>query len=236
MVVELTSLEALVFINRYHDHVVGITRLNVVAGMAALYFIRDASHEAKLDKLFPPGRFEIPLVIKDLQLWGNGSINFPNIGNGPAHHPVWCPEYFGDTILVNGKAWPHLTVAARVYRFRMLNPSNARFFNLTMSNPKLRFIKIGTDGGLLRKPQKLSSLLLAPAERLDVLVDFSKLKAGDVVYFNNSGAAPFPAGTPNFSPPQTNSVMKFKVRSHATSLRYNVTVDGCVNLISWALF
>lgn len=236
MVVELTSLEALVFINRYHDHVVGITRLNVVAGMAALYFIRDASHEAKLDKLFPPGRFEIPLVIKDLQLWGNGSINFPNIGNGPAHHPVWCPEYFGDTILVNGKAWPHLTVTARVYRFRMLNPSNARFFNLTMSNPKLRFIKIGTDSGLLQKPQKVSSLLFAPAERLDVLVDFSTLKAGDMVYFNNSGAAPFPAGTPNFSPPQTNSVMKFKVRSHATYLRFNVTVDGCVNLVSWALF
>jgi spore coat protein A len=198
----------------YHDHVVGITRLNVVAGLSGLYFLR--SPEDKLTKQFPYGEYEIPLVFKDWQFWPNGSINFPNVGDNATIHPSWCPEYFGDTILVNGKVWPYLDLQPRVYRFRLLNGANARFFNFTLSDPSLRFHKIGTDGGYLdTKPQILSSLLLAPAERLDILVDFSSLKPGDVVFLNNSAPAPFPVGQDNLNPPQTRSVMKFQVTKKA---------------------
>jgi len=200
----------------YHDHVVGITRLNVLAGLTGLYFVR--SPKDKLTKLFPYGEYEIPFVLRDWQFWANGSINFPNIGDNATIHPTWCPEYFGDTILVNGKAWPYLEVYPRVYRLRILNSANARFFNLSLSEPSLRFHKIGTDGGYLEtKPQILKSVLVAPAERLDLLIDFSKLKPGDVVYINNSGPAPFPDGTDSFSPPQTRSVLKFQVTAWLNS-------------------
>jgi spore coat protein A len=198
----------------YHDHVVGITRLNVVAGLSGLYFLR--SPEDKLTKHFPYGEYEIPLVFKDWHFWPNGSINFPNVGDDATIHPSWCPGYAGDTILVNGKVWPYLDLQPRVYRFRLLNGANARFFNFTLSDPSLRFHKIGTDGGYLdTKPQILSSLLLAPAERLDILVDFSSLKPGDVVFLNNSAPVPFPDGLDALSPPQTRSVMKFQVTKKA---------------------
>ena len=100
-------------------------------------------------------------------------------------------------------------------RFRFLNGANARFFNLSMSEPSLSFYKIGTDGGYLPggQPQIVKSLMIAPAERYDILVDFSRLRPGSVVYFNNSAPAPFPDGDPDFSPPQTNTVMKFVVKS-----------------------
>lgn len=80
-----------------------------------------------------------------------------------------------------------------------------------MSNPNLSFIKIGTDGSFLPIPQIVKSLLISPAERYDVIVDFTGLTPGSVVYFNNSAAAPFPDGTASFSPPQTNTVMQIKV-------------------------
>lgn len=99
----------------YHDHVVGITRLNVLAGLTGLYMLR-STQEQNLTRIFTPGVFEIPFVIKDLQFWSNGSINFPNVGDSPGVHPQWCPEYFGDTILVNGKVWPYLNVSRRIYR------------------------------------------------------------------------------------------------------------------------
>ena len=194
----------------YHDHVVGITRLNVVAGLTGLYMIR-SQEDKNLSEIFVPGKFEIPIVLRDMQFWPNGSINFPNVGGSPKVHPVWCSEYFGDTILVNGKVWPYLKVFPRWYRLRMLNSANARFFNLTFSNKGLRFIKIGTDGGYLETPQTISSLLFSPAERLDVLVDFSGLKPGEVVYLNNSAPAPFPTAVAALNPPGTRSVMKFEV-------------------------
>jgi FtsP/CotA-like multicopper oxidase with cupredoxin domain len=114
----------------YHDHTDGITRLNVLAGLVGLYFVRSSFDAAMTALGFPSGQYEIPLVIRDMQFWPNGSINFPNIGDNATIHPSWCPEYFGDTILVNGNAWPYLTVYPRVYRFRILNGANARFFQV----------------------------------------------------------------------------------------------------------
>lgn len=193
----------------YHDHVVGITRLNVYAGMTGLYIIRAPDIEEKFN--LPEGKFEIHMVVQDRQFFPNGSLNFPTVGNAPEVHPNWCPEMFGDTILVNGKVWPHLKVLPRLYRFRILNAANARFFNLTLSNPHLTFLQIGTDGGYVFKPMNRSALILAPAERVDVLVDFSGLAPQTVFYMNNTGAAPFPYAQASNSPPGTESVMKFQV-------------------------
>ncbi|CAK9875550.1 unnamed protein product [Sphagnum jensenii] len=223
----------------YHDHTDGITRLNVLAGLVGLYFVR-SSFDAVMTALgFPSGQYEIPLVIRDMQFWPNGSINFPNIGDNATIHPSWCPEYFGDTILVNGKAWPYLTVYPRVYRFRILNGANARFFQLFFSVPNLSFWKIGTDQGYLWPPLQLSSILLAPAERVDVLVDFSSLTPGTIIYLNNSAPAPFPDGDPSFSPPQTNVVMQFHVNAtsliNQLSLPRPMPLSQCLALITPSL-
>ncbi|KAJ7558934.1 hypothetical protein O6H91_04G062000 [Diphasiastrum complanatum] len=194
----------------YHDHVVGITRLNVYAGLAGVYFINSPSEDAYN---LPSGDFEIPLVIQDKQFYANGSLNFPNVGDSPLIHPIWCPEFFGDTILVNGKIWPYLNVQPRLYRFRILNAANARFFTLSFNNSKLSFDQIGTDGGFLYKPIVLSTLTVAPAFRVDVLVDFSSLAPGTDVLLTNSAPAPFPSGSPALSPNGTHVVMKFHVIS-----------------------
>ncbi|KAG6546328.1 hypothetical protein Mapa_012369 [Marchantia paleacea] len=192
----------------YHDHTLGYTRLNVAAGLAGLYFIRGSGEPSFL----PKGRYEIPLVIQDKQFFPNGSINFPDIGTPlAAAHPQWCPDYFGDTILVNGKAWPFLNVVRKVYRFRILNGANARVLTLSFSDSRLKFLQIGTDGGYLWIPQLLPNLTIAPAYRVDVLVDFRSIPVGTTVYLNNSAPAPFPDGNPINSPPSTRNVMKFNV-------------------------
>src|SRR5215510_8552734 len=148
----------------YHDHALGITRLNVYAGLAGgLYLLRD-DHEDSLD--LPSGRYEIPLVIQDRFFNRDGSLLYPVEDNGgdpdPRVPPVWIPEFFGDTVLVNGKVWPFLEVEPRKYRFRVLNGSNSRFYHMTLvdafpsgaptGGPGLNFIQIGTDGGLLPAP------------------------------------------------------------------------------------
>ena len=180
----------------YHDHTLGITRLNVYAGLAGFYLLRDKKHSSLDERLcLPSGKYEIPLVIQDRMFNTDGSLLFPNVGNIPDIHPYWNPEFFGDTIMVNGKVWPNLNVDRHQYRFRLLNGSNARFYDLKMSNG-MTFIQIGSDGGFLPKPVELTSLLIAPGERADILVDFSKLTPGTKVKLLNTANAPFPVGTP----------------------------------------
>ncbi|KAL2609728.1 hypothetical protein R1flu_028301 [Riccia fluitans] len=203
----------------YHDHTVGITRNNVLAGLAGLYILRSPSEDPKH---LPSGDYEIPLVIQDKQFWANGSINFPDVGDSPANHPNWCPEYFGDTILVNGKVWPYLNVYPAKYRFRMLNGANARFFNLTLSEPSLKFIQIGTDGGFLPFSLTRPYLLIGPAYRLDLIIDFSKIAPGTKIYLNNSASAPFPAGDDAFVP-RISSVLEFRVLRKPSKLRIPFT-------------
>ncbi|KAL2609727.1 hypothetical protein R1flu_028300 [Riccia fluitans] len=190
----------------YHDHTMGITRINVLAGLAGFYILRSPTEEPKN---LPCGDYEIPLVLQDRQFWANGSINFPDIGNSP-NHPNWCPEYFGDTIVVNGKVWPYLDVYPTKYRFRMLNGANARFFNLTLTEPSLKFIQIGTDGGFLPFPLNISSLTIGPGYRVDVIIDFSEIAPGTKIYLNNSAAAPFPSGSDAFLT-KIPSVLEFRV-------------------------
>lgn len=200
----------------YHDHTMGMTRLNVYAGLAGFYLLRDGKvgkkqfSEQRLK--LPSGKYEIPLIIQDKMFNTDGSLLFANEGLNPEVNPYWSVGFFGDIIVVNGKAWPNLNVERRQYRFRILNGSNSRFYNLSMSNG-MEFIQIGTDGGLLRSPVKLRSLLLAPAERADILVDFSAIEPGSKIQLINDAVAPFPFGGPP-DPETVGQIMQFTVEKH----------------------
>ncbi len=190
----------------YHDHALGITRLNVHMGLAGFYLIRDPGNEPAG---LPTGQYEIPLVIQDRTFNADGSLAYPAVGINPTVHPFWMPEFFGNTILVNGKVWPYLEVEPRKYRFRLLNGSDARFYTLSF-NSKQPFIQIGTDGGYLPAPVTVNSLTLAPGERADVIVDFTGLAVGTRILLTNSAKAPFPNGAP--ADPQTvGQIMQFRV-------------------------
>ncbi len=188
----------------YHDHALGITRLNNFAGLNGMYIIHD-DFEQSLN--LPKGAFEIPLMINDRTFDATGQLNYPVSGRPGAPH---IPEFFGNTILVNGRVIPYLTVEPRKYRFRILNACNARFLGLTLSSGQ-PFYQIGTDQGLAPAPVAVHRLLLVPAERTDVIVDFSRL-AGKQVVMKNDGPAPYPRGGAVVPP----NVMQFRVATSTT--------------------
>jgi spore coat protein A len=149
----------------YHDHAMGINRLNIYAGLLGLYIVRDAVEDALP---LPRGRYEVPLVICDRLLHKDGSLDYPVSARPEA---PWVPEVFGNALLVNGKLFPYLDVEPRPYRLRLLNASNGRFYHLSLGNGQ-EFHLIGTDQGLLPAPLRVTSFVLAPGERADVIVDF----------------------------------------------------------------
>jgi FtsP/CotA-like multicopper oxidase with cupredoxin domain len=193
----------------YHDHTLGMTRLLVAAGLEGTYILRDRNDN--IEPLLPSGKFEIPLMLMDRAFNTDGSIHFTQVGDNPDIHPYWDPEYFGDTILVNGKVWPNLKVERRQYRFRIVNGSNARFYNLKLSNG-MSFIQIGGDGSYLPAPVTLTEALIAPSERADILIDFSNLPAGTKIILRNTANQPFPDGDP-IDPNTTGVVMRFEVQN-----------------------
>jgi len=190
----------------YHDHALGMTRLNVGAGLAGFYFIRDGNE----DRLgLPAGSYEIPLLIQDRTFAPDGSLYIGAHAEQPgAPHPSIQPEQFGAAILVNGMLWPFEAVEPRRYRLRLLNGSDSRFYALSFQ-PGLSFTLIGTDGGFLDSPVVLDRLMLAPAERADVIVDFSRAR-GKQVLLLNTAPAPFPKGDAPH-PRTTGRVMAFRV-------------------------
>lgn len=219
----------------YHDHALGITRLNVYAGMAGFWLLRDDVEDGlNLPGPAPqlgdePGTryYEIPLAIQDRTFAEDGSLWYPDERSyfdgysGPfipetTVPPIWNPEFFGNTMLVNGRTWPYLEVEPRLYRFRLLNGTNSRFLLLKF-NTELAFHQIGTEGGLLPgAPLELDQILLAPAERADVIVDFSQFQPGDEIVLLNLGPdEPFgelpvePEALAN--PETTGQVMQFRV-------------------------
>ncbi|TXG57230.1 hypothetical protein EZV62_018543 [Acer yangbiense] len=129
-------------------------------------------------------------------------------GNNPNIHPQWQPEYFGDTIIVNGKAWPHMTVRRRKYRFRIINASNARFFRFYFTNG-LDFIHVAADSTYLGRPVMTNETLLAPSEIADVVIDFSKSKSDFAILANNA-QYPYPSGDPVND--ANGRVMKFLIK------------------------
>jgi len=207
----------------YHDHALGATRINNYAGLQGTYLLRDRVED---NLNLPDGAFEIPLIIQDRFFHPDGSLLYPTEDNGgdpdPRVPPVWIPEFFGDSVLVNGKVWPFLEVEPRKYRFRILNASNARFYHLTLNEARANgtptgrpgpgFIQIGTDGGLLPAPVRLTDLTIGVAERFDVVIDFSDADGKSFV-LNNDAKAPFPDGD-DIIPA---NVMLFKVTKRLSS-------------------
>lgn len=176
----------------YHDHALGVTRLNVHAGLAGFYLLRDAWED---DLGLPSGPYEIPLMIQDRMFFADGSLAYPARSEEErAPDPSVVPEFFGDFILVNGRAWPVLDVEPRKYRFRLLNASDSRFYNLFFA-PQLVLHQIGGDGGFLDAPVRVKRLLLSPAERADVVVDFSAPHLrGRTLILRNDAPGPYPKG------------------------------------------
>jgi bilirubin oxidase len=256
----------------YHDHTLGMTRLNVYAGPAGFYLIRGGADDVVIDKKggapatlpgpapglnadpFGPFR-EIPVAIQDRSFNADGSLFFPDnraffegLNQPPTApyldipfipaaidgmfsdiSPIWNPEFFGNTMVVNGRTWPYLDVEPQRYRFRFLNGCNSRFLILrlvtatnindpaTWVQVPLPFSQIGTEGGFLDKNQNLNELLIGLAERADVIMDFGKFAPGTVLYLINVGPdSPFGGGVPGVDflasdPATTGQVMQFRV-------------------------
>jgi FtsP/CotA-like multicopper oxidase with cupredoxin domain len=247
----------------YHDHTLGMTRLNVYAGPAGFYIVRGgpAGDGAVLDSRFgtaavlpgpapkendkfPPNKtyFEIPIAIQDRAFNADGSLFYPDSRaffdsiaapyipetqtdpNDPMHSssfsPIWNPEFFGNTIMVNGNTWPFQTVQKRRYRFRFLNGCQSRFLILDFANiPGVEVWQIGNEGGFLAAPVNLTALgnqlLMGLAERADVIVDFTNVPVGNYVLGNLGPDAPF-GGLPIdpaevADPATTGQIMQFRV-------------------------
>jgi len=224
----------------YHDHAIGITRLNAYAGMASAYIIRDLFEEKVLvnllglPKFIEAGGRELPIAIQEKIFNGDGSLGYPDQYDPsdvthpnpqPLPIPSCIPEFFGDTMLVNGTVWPKADVEPRRYRLRLLNATQARFLNLQIyeddgsgqpdfNKPGPDFLVIGTEGGFLAKPVVVKSnrpfnlptgpngpdfanlqvsLLTAPGERWDLVVDFNG-RDGKKYILCNDAPAPFPMG------------------------------------------
>ncbi|TFY99835.1 multicopper oxidase family protein [Ramlibacter rhizophilus] len=207
----------------YHDHALGITRLNVYAGLAGFYIVRDAYDTGLPDNplRLPAPPYDIPLAIQDRMFDLDNQLFYPSSPAlaaqlfGPADYPdpTIFAEFFGDVIIVNGKAWPKLRVEPRKYRFRLLNGSDTRFYNLFMDLGvpwmSLGFVQVGTDQGLLNAPVATPKLSLAPGERLDVVVDFSGL-AGQTIILRNNAPGTFKRPLV-LDPRTTGRIMAFEV-------------------------
>jgi spore coat protein A len=215
----------------YHDHVIGMTRLNVYAGPAGFYLLRGGPFDLPGDPL-PCGSFEIPVAIQDR------SFNVGNDGTAPLFYPnsrrcfddatevppIWNPEFFGNTMVANGRTWPVLHVEPRRYRLRFLNGCNSRFVILKIvSNATQRpgasvlpFWRIGAEGGFLPKAVGQDSMLMSPAERADVIVDFTGCQGARLFLINEGPDGPFGGGTPGVDftfadPATTGQVLNFVV-------------------------
>ncbi|HEX6580121.1 MAG TPA: multicopper oxidase [Actinomycetota bacterium] len=238
----------------YHDHALGMTRLNVYAGPAGFFLIRGGpdGDDAVLDSRsgtpavlpgpapkpndqFPSNKtyFEIPIAIQDRSFDANGSLFYPDTRaffdgiTGPYIpetdvSPIWNPEFFGNTIMVNGNTWPSQTVERRRYRFRFLNGCQSRFLILDFSEiPGVEVWQIGNEGGFLAAPVNLTEvngnrLLMGLAERADVVVDFTKVPVGEHVLGNLGPDEPFGGGIPGVDfepadPASTGQVLQFRV-------------------------
>jgi len=213
----------------YHDHALGVTRLNVFAGLAGFYLIKDPANE--LANL-PAGAQEVGLALQDRSFDTRGQWYFPRAGENPDVHPFWAPEFFGDVIVVNGRSWPYLEVQPRRMRFHLLNGSNARFYTLALADqstgaPGPTFWQIGSDGGYLPRPVARDRLTLAPGERIDVVVDFTGVRPGTRFLMTNSANAPFPMGDAP-DPATTGQVMQLRVvplRGRDTTVAMTAQLD-----------
>lgn len=213
----------------YHDHAMGINRLNIYAGLFGLYIVRD--HVEDVLNL-PSGKYEVPLVLMDRDLHPDGQLSYPV---SPNPEKPWVPEVFGDAQLVNGRLFPYLDVEPRLYRFRILNAANGRFYRLSLSNGA-QMHQIGTDQGLLPAPISLKYIELAPGERADVLIDFAEHRGAQLqlenepfvlMQFRVSAAPVHDLGT---IPPALRPVPRIAESSAVRTRR--LTLDENLNMVA----
>src|SRR5271170_1322980 len=187
----------------YHDHAMGLNRLNTYAGLFGMFLLRDKVEDALH---LPSGKYEVPLILYDRNFTTDGQLFYATSGD-PIH--PWIPEFTADGILINGKIRPFFEVEPRLYRFRVLNTANSRFFGLALDNHQ-PMVQIGSDQGLLPTPVEQKFFALAPAERADVLIDFTHL-AGQTIHLRTGAldilqfrvAAQTTSTTPSASIPKT---------------------------------
>ncbi len=239
----------------YHDHTLGMTRLNVYAGLAGFYFLRGGATDKSLGyraprRNDPPGTVytELPIVVQDRSFNADGSLFFPagraffDDFQGPYIpdsdiSPIWNPEFFGNMVMVNGATWPDQAAQARRYRLRLLNGCGARTLMLQLAVDDTpgdgiddggwtaipgAFVQIGTEGGFLPAPVTLTTVLMAPAERADVVVDFTAYAGRELYLVNLGPESPFQGGAPGVDfepadPASTGQVMRFTVGASPAS-------------------
>jgi len=210
----------------YHDHALGVTRLNVYAGLAGFYIIRDSLDTGKHNNKFklPAEQYELAYVIQDRMFKDDGELFYPAFDGDPAWDdfitaeganppipggPSALAEFFGDHIVVNGKLWPKANVEPRNYRMRLLNGCDSRFMRLrfrsvpiddidfTNASAPLKFVVVGSDQGLLSKSADVREVDFMPGERIDVVFDFSSVPMGSRVIIENIlGDSPFGGALP----------------------------------------
>jgi len=173
----------------YHDHRMDFTGPQVYRGLAGLYVLRDDVEEGLP---LPKGEKDVPLVIADRTFREDGSFYYPSLDPTLQGEPGVLAHaangMFGDTVLVNGAPWPQLEVSNTMHRLRILNASNARSYDLALDPPPpggKPLVQVGSDGGLLGAPISHDSIVAAPAERFDVVVDFSRYPVGTKVTLKN---------------------------------------------------
>ncbi len=190
----------------YHDQTLGLSRLNMAMGLAGFYILRDPTEQTRS---LPSGEYDVPLLVQDRSFYADGRLKYlESVGE----------HVFGDTVLVNGKAWPYLDVVRGRYRLRLLNAANSRTFTFYFE-PTLTFVQIASDGGLLRSGVAKSELTLGPGERAEIVVDFA---TGASEYaLKNKAQAPYPSGDEHYA---LSPVMKFLVSS-ATGYRERPAVE-----------
>lgn len=184
----------------YHDHSMGITRLNIYAGLAGFYIIKDNNRDKNLG--LPMDKYDVSILLQDKNFDFFGQVAYPE---------SFEPEVYGDFNVVNGKIWPYFEVEPEPYRFKLLNASNARFYNLSLDG--LPFYQIATEQGLLKNYVSLHNILLAPSERAEIVIDFSKMK-GEMVKLTNDATAPYPEGEAPIG--KLKNVMQFRINNKAS--------------------
>jgi len=186
----------------YHDHGVHITANNAYMGLAAQYILHS---DAELALPIPHGHYDLPMILKDAMFQENGDLVIDdNNENG----------IYGDVILVNGVPWPRMDVEPRKYRFRVLNASVSRSYDLSLDTGEPLTV-IGTDGGLMPAPQPCAHVKVGMAERYEIVIDFSKYKPGQKVTLRNDSPKN------NIDHETTDVVCQFVVGANVTDPRWN---------------
>jgi len=237
----------------YHDHALGITRLNVYAGMAGFYFVRDEQDTGKQDNPMnlPAFPYELAFAIQDRMFKDTGELFYPAFPGDPFYSdfitdegadindddPTALAEFFGDHMVVNGKIWPKVDVEPRHYRLRLLNGCDSRFLVMELfavdanqtdfvDAEPISFHVIGGDQGLATESKAAEKIVIHPSARFDIIVDFTGLNGKRVIMKNSGGDEPFGGTIPGIQAYEhTDKVLAFDV-----SLPINTTIPDNYNV------